>query len=207
MCGFHVAFLTAHMPSVIGLCGLSSPLSGYWLAVLGVCNIAGSVVSGMVMRRVSMPAMLTSLYLMRALGVAAFLCMPKTSAVLLGFAAWMGLTYMATLPPTTGLVGKLFGLQRVATLLGIVMLVHQIGAFLGVWLGGLVASRNGDYTWMWYADIVVALVAAAIHLALREDVCLVRRSRSPYRAPLKLAQTRVGASVQERSLLAGAGGE
>lgn len=178
MCGFHVAFLTAHMPGFIGLCGLASPLSGYWLAALGLCNIAGSVLAGMAMRRITMRAMLTTIYILRALGMAGFLCLPATPLVLLWFAAWMGLTYMATLPPTAGLIGRLFGLPRLATLLGVVMMTHQVGAFLGVWLGGLMVSRTGTYTWMWYADIVAALLAAAIHMTLREDVCVVPRRQA-----------------------------
>jgi predicted MFS family arabinose efflux permease len=81
---------------------------------------------------------------------------------------WMGLTYMATLPPTSGLVGKLFGTRRLGTLLGVVMLVHQVGAFLGVWLGGVAVESTGGYAWVWHADVALCLVAAALHLPLRE---------------------------------------
>lgn len=168
VCGFHVSFLISHMPGVIADCGLPAGLAGWWIAVVGLCNIIGSLLAGAAIRRGSMRRVLMVLYGLRALGVATFLALPKTEWVMLGFAAWMGLTYMATLPPTVGLVGKLFGLRHMATLVGVVMLVHQIGAFLGVWLGGIVLTVTGSYDWMWHADIALALLAVAIHLPLVE---------------------------------------
>lgn len=168
VCGFHVSFLISHMPGVIADCGLPAGLAGWWIAVVGLCNIIGSLLAGAAIRRGSMRRALMLLYALRALGVVTFLALPKTDWVMLGFAAWMGLTYMATLPPTVGLVGKLFGLRHLATLVGVVMLVHQIGAFLGVWLGGIVLTVTGSYDWMWHADIVLALLAVAIHLPLVE---------------------------------------
>ena len=168
VCGFHVSFLISHMPGVIADCGLPAGLAGWWIAVVGLCNIIGSLLAGAAIRRGSMRRALMLLYALRALGVITFLALPKTGWVMLGFAAWMGLTYMATLPPTVGLVGKLFGLRHLATLVGVVMLVHQIGAFLGVWLGGIVLTVTGSYDWMWHADIVLALLAVAIHLPLVE---------------------------------------
>ncbi len=168
VCGFHVAFLTSHMPGVIALCGLPPVVSGWWLGIVGLCNIVGSIAAGAAIRRGSMRRALMVLYGLRALGVALFLMLPKNTGTVLGFAAWMGLTYMATLPPTAGLIGRLFGVRRMATLLGVVMFVHQIGAFLGVWLGGLVVAANGDYEWIWIADVVLSLLAAAVHLPLRE---------------------------------------
>jgi len=169
VCGFHVAFLLSHMPGVIELCGLPASVSGWWLAIVGLCNIVGSIAAGAAIRRCSMRSALMCLYALRAAGVALFLLLPKTEWVLLAFAGWMGLTYMATLPPTAGLVSKLFGLRRMATLLGVVMLVHQIGAFLGVWLGGIVVTINGSYDWIWYADIALALFAVFIHLPVSES--------------------------------------
>jgi predicted MFS family arabinose efflux permease len=178
VCGFHVAFLTSHMPGVIALCGLSPGISGWWLAIVGMCNIIGSIAAGAAIRRGSMRRALMVLYGLRAVGVALFLALPKSEWVVLGFAGWMGLTYMATLPPTAGLIGKLFGLERMATVLGAVMFVHQTGAFLGVWLGGIVVTISGSYDWIWYADIVLAVLAAAIHLPLREDARPARTKQS-----------------------------
>ncbi len=169
VCGFHVSFLMSHMPGVIAACGLPADISGWWIAIVGVCNIVGSIGAGAMIRRGSMRHALMLLYALRAVGVTLFLTLPKTEWVLLGFAGWMGLTYMATLPPTAGLVGKLFGLRHMATLLGVVMLVHQLGAFLGVWLGGIAMTISGSYDWIWYGDIALALLAVALHVPLREQ--------------------------------------
>jgi predicted MFS family arabinose efflux permease len=169
VCGFHVAFLLAHMPGVIEMCGLAPSLSGTWIGIVGVCNIAGSLAAGLAIRRVPMKWMLAALYAARAAGVAAFLALPKTEWTILGFAVWMGITYMATLPPTTGLIGKLFGVARVGPLLGVTMLVHQVGSFLGVWLGGVAVARTGSYDALWVADATLAVVAALVQVPLRES--------------------------------------
>jgi predicted MFS family arabinose efflux permease len=168
VCGFHVTFLTTHMPGVIDLCGLPAGFSGLWLAVVGACNIASSIGAGHLMQRMPMQALLTTLYALRALGVMVFIALPKTEVVLLGFALWMGLTYMATLPPTTGLIAQLFGARNVATLFGITTLVHQAGSFLGAWLGGVELESTGGYTFVWWLDVALALAAAVAHLPIRE---------------------------------------
>jgi MFS family permease len=169
VCGFHVQFLLAHMPGVIELCGLPATLSGAWLAIVGLCNVIGSIASGALIQRAPMALTLTGLYGLRAAGIALFLVAPKTELTMLAFAVWMGLTYMATLPPTAGLVGKLYGTRHLGALLGGVMLVHQVGAFLGVWLGGVAVEVTGTYEGFWLADIALAVIAALIHLAVRED--------------------------------------
>lgn len=174
VCGFHVAFLTSHMPGVIALCGLPASVAGVWLAIVGACNMVGSLAAGAAIRCGSMRHALMLLYVLRAIGVALFLVLPKNEWVVLGFAGWMGLTYMATLPPTAGLVGKLFGLRSMATLLGVVMMVHQVGAFLGVWLGGIVVTVSGSYDWIWYADILLALLAVLLHVPVREHAASPR---------------------------------
>jgi predicted MFS family arabinose efflux permease len=168
VCGFHVTFVTTHMPSVIDLCGLPAGFSGLWLAALGACNIASSLVSGHLMQRLPMKSLLATLYALRALGVVAFVALPKSELVLLGFALWMGLTYMATLPPTTGLIAQLFGARNLATLFGLTTLVHQAGSFLGAWLGGMELELTGGYALVWWLDIALALGAAAVHLPIRE---------------------------------------
>ena len=168
VCGLHVFFLMTHLPGVIELCGLPSTVSGLALAALGLFNIAGSIAGGFVIQRYSMKRTLASLYAARGIGVALFMAAPKNELTVLAFSAWMGLTYMAVLPPTAGLIGKLYGAQRLATLLGITFLVHQLGAFLGAWLGGIVLERTGTYDLMWRLDLALAAVAAAISLAVRE---------------------------------------
>jgi len=107
-------------------------------------------------------------YAARALAVLVFLLSPKTGPVLLVFAAVMGFTFLSTVPPTAGLVAKFFGTSHMATLFGVVMLTHQVGGFLGAWLGGKVFEATGSYDWMWYADIVLAVGAALIHMPIRE---------------------------------------
>jgi predicted MFS family arabinose efflux permease len=137
--------------------------------LLGLFNIAGSIGGGLAIQRYSMQRTLALLYAGRGMGIALFLLAPKTEVVVLAFSAWMGLTYMAVLPPTAGLIGKLFGPQRLPTLLGITFVVHQLGAFLGSWLGGVVLEATGSYERMWLADIALAALAAAVSLAIRES--------------------------------------
>ncbi len=168
VCGFHVTFLTTHMPGVVELCGFSPTFAGVWLAIVGACNIAGSIGSGWLMQRVSMKSILTTLYALRALGVALFLLAPKTEFVLLAFALWMGLSYMATLPPTTGLIATMFGTRHIGVLLGVTMAVHQVGGFLGAWFGGLERQWTGGYTYSWLLDLALALAAALVYIPIRE---------------------------------------
>lgn len=168
VCGFHVSFLTAHMPGVIESCAMPAALAGAWLAIVGACNIAGSILSGILTQTRSMRRMLMILYAARAAGVAAFMFAPKTPETVLLFALWMGATYMATLPPTSGLIARMYGSGNLAKLLGLTMLFHQVGSFLGVWLGGVAFELSGHYDWVWTADIALALVAVAVHLPLEE---------------------------------------
>jgi len=162
VCGFHVCFLAVHMPGVIERCGLPASLSGLWVALCGAANIAGSLAVGAAMRRFDHARLLAGLYLVRALGIAALLALPPTPAVLLGFAAVMGASFMATLPPTAQLIARDHGVARLGTLFGFVMLVHQVGGFAGIWFGGWAAEATGSDTLLWWVDIVLAVVAAAL---------------------------------------------
>jgi predicted MFS family arabinose efflux permease len=168
VCGFHVAFLATHLPGVIASCGLPVQFGAWSLAMLGLFNIIGSVAMGWAVGRWRMKSLLSLVYATRAVAVVAFLLAPKTGTTALIFAAVMGLTFLSTVPPTAGLVAKLFGTANMATLFGIVMLSHQAGGFLGAWLGGKVFEATGSYDWVWYIDIVLAVGAALIHLPIRE---------------------------------------
>ena len=168
VCGFHVAFLATHLPGVIATCGLPLQFGAWALAIIGLFNIVGSVAMGWAVGRWRMKSLLSMLYATRALAVVIFLLAPKTGTVVLIFAAVIGLTFLSTVPPTAGLVAKMFGVGNMATLFGIVMLTHQIGGFLGAWLGGKVFEATGSYDWLWYIDIVLAVGAALIHLPIRE---------------------------------------
>jgi predicted MFS family arabinose efflux permease len=168
VCGFHVAFLATHLPGVIASCGLPTQWAGWSLAMIGLFNIVGSVAMGWAVGRWRMKSLLSLVYATRALAVLVFLLAPKTGPVMLVFAAVMGLTFLSTVPPTAGLVAKFFGTAIMATLFGVVMLTHQVGGFLGAWLGGRVFEATGSYNWVWYIDIVLAVGAALIHLPIRE---------------------------------------
>jgi len=168
VCGFHVAFLSTHLPGVIASCGLATQWGAWSLALLGLFNIVGSLAMGLAVGRWRMKSLLSLVYAARALAVLLFLLAPKTGPVILLFAAVMGLTFLSTVPPTAGLVAKFFGTANMATLFGIVMLTHQLGGFLGAWLGGQVFQATGNYDWVWYIDIVLAVGAALIHLPIRE---------------------------------------
>lgn len=168
VCGFHVAFLATHLPGVVAACGLPTQWGGWALAVLGAANIAGSLGIGWAISRWRMKSLLSLIYAARGVAVLLFLAAPKTGPVLLVFAAVMGLTFLSTVPPTAGLVARFFGPANMAMLFGVVMVTHQVGGFLGAWLGGAVFQATGSYDWMWWADIVLALGAALLHLPIPE---------------------------------------
>ena len=168
VCGFHVAFIAVHMPGVIALCGLAPEVGAWSLAIIGLFNIAGSFGIGWAVGRWRMKSLLSLIYAARALAVLAFLVAPKTELTFLVFSAVLGVTYLSTVPPTAGLVAKFYGPQYMATLFGLVMLSHQVGGFLGAWLGGKTFEATNSYDLMWYADIALALAAAMIHLPIRE---------------------------------------
>ena len=168
VCGFHVAFIATHLPGVVASCGLS-PQTGAWaLATIGLFNMLGSFAIGWAVDRYRMKTLLSLLYATRALAVLAFVLAPKTAEVFLVFSAVIGLTYLSTVPPTAGLVARLHGPRYMATLFGLVMMSHQVGGFLGAWLGGKAFEASGSYDWIWYADILLAVAAALIHLPIRE---------------------------------------
>ena len=169
VCGFHVALLAIHLPGMVAACGLPPQWGGWALAMLGLFNIIGSLAIGWATQHWRMKSLLALIYASRAVFVVAFLAAPKTGPIVLVFAAVMGLTYLATVPPTAGLVAKFFGAGNMATLFGLVMLTHQIGAFVGSWLGGKVFELTGAYDWVWYVDIVLAIAAALIHLPIQEE--------------------------------------
>jgi predicted MFS family arabinose efflux permease len=168
-CGFHIAFLVTHFPSDLQLCGLTPNVAANSLALIGLFNVVGSLGIGWLGQRYRMKYLLAWIYASRALLIAVYLVMPKTALNIYVFAAALGVTWLATVPPTAGLVGKLFGTRYLATLFGLTLFSHQIGGFLGAWLGGVVLSQTNSYQRMWYADIALALVAAIVNLPIREQ--------------------------------------
>ncbi|GCL64664.1 MFS transporter [Pseudaquabacterium pictum] len=168
VCGFHVAFLATHLPGIVASCGLPLQYGAWALAMLGLFNIIGSIAMGWAVGRWRMKSLLSLVYAARAVAVLVFLLAPKTGPVVLAFAAFMGLTFLSTVPPTAGLVAKFFGVSHLATLFGVVMLTHQVGGFLGAWLGGQVFQATGSFDIVWMIDIGLAVAAALLHLPIRE---------------------------------------
>ena len=167
-CGFHIAFLVTHLPTEVGLCGLSPTVASWSLALIGLANIVGSLIAGSCVNLYRSKYVLAVMYGSRAVLIALYLVAPKTEWTFYAFAVGLGLTWLATVPPTAALVGKLFGVRYLATLFGLTLLSHQIGGFLGAYLGGLVFDAQGDYHWMWWADIALSAMAALINLPIKE---------------------------------------
>lgn len=167
-CGFHIAFLVTHLPGEVGLCGLPAEVASGALALIGLANIAGSLLAGWAVGRWRSKMILFWMYASRAVLVLIYLAAPRTEWTFYLFAIGLGLTWLATVPPTAGVVGKLFGTRYLATLFGLTLLSHQTGGFFGAWLGGLALAHTGDYQWMWYADAALAAAAALVNLPIRE---------------------------------------
>ena len=168
VCGFHVAFIATHMPGVIQVCGFSPTVSGWSLGLIGLFNIVGSIFAGWYISKRSMRIFLAYTYFARCIIVLLFLVSPKDLLSVMLFSIALGLTYFSVIPATAGLVGKMFGPQFMATLFGFALFSHQIGGFLGAYLGGFFFSISGDYTTVWLLDASLAVFAALIHLPIKE---------------------------------------
>lgn len=178
-CGFHIAFLVTHLPGEVGLCGLSPAVASWSIAIIGLANIVGSLAAGYWVQRYRSKYILAWMYGSRAVLVLLYLAAPKTELTFYLFAAGLGFTWLATVPPTAAVVGKLFGTRYLATLFGLTLLSHQIGGFFGAWLGGIAISRQGSYLWMWYADALLAAAAALVNLPIREALVAPAVSAAP----------------------------
>lgn len=168
VCGFHVAFITVHFPAYVRDLGLDPRLGAWALSLIGLCNIAGSLLAGVVGQRFSKKVGLSTIYAARAVVIVALLLLPKTPLVILAFAGIMGILWLSTVPLTTGIIAQVFGVRYMATLFGVVFLSHQLGSFLGVWLGGVLYEQTGSYDAMWWAGVVLGLLAAVLHLPIDE---------------------------------------
>ena len=168
VCGFHVAFITVHFPAYVTDLGLSPQVGAYALAIVGLLNIAGSFLSGAVGQRFSKKTSLSFIYFARAVVIGALLMAPASEITIYLFATAMGLLWLSTVPLTTGIVAQIFGLKFMATLFGVVFLSHQIGSFIGVWLGGVLYDRTGSYDMMWWAGIFFGVFAGLVHLPIDE---------------------------------------
>jgi len=178
-CGFHIAFLVTHLPGEIALCGLSSSVSGISIALIGLSNIVGSLGAGALGSRYRMKYLLFWMYTSRALIIVIYMLSPKEPITFYIFAVALGITWLATVPPTAGLVGKLFGVRYLGTLFGLTLLSHQVGGFLGAWLGGVAFASTGNFQWMWIADALLSLAAGLVNLPIREEPVRLVSAASP----------------------------
>lgn len=168
-CGFHVAFLITHLPGEVSACGHSAAVSAASLSLIGLCNIVGSIGAGVLGKYYRMKSVLAATYAARAVMISLFMLSSKSETAFYIFSAATGFTWLATVPPTAGIVGKLFGQRYVATLFGLTFFTHQIGGFFGAWLGGVAMENSGSLFWVWWVDIALAATAAAINLPIREN--------------------------------------
>jgi len=166
VCGFHVAFITVHFPAYIKDLGLSGSVAAVALALIGLFNIIGSFASGAWGQRRSKKNGLSGIYFLRALTIAGLLLAPKTDWTIYVFSAAMGILWLSTIPLTTGIVGQIFGLRYMATLFGVVFFCHQLGAFIGVWLGGYLYDISGSYNIVWWAGVGLGLMATVLHFLI-----------------------------------------
>lgn len=168
VCGFQLAFITVHLPSYLTDNGFSETTAAYSLALIGFFNIIGSLGSGVLAGKYSKKWILAFIYAARALVLGLFLVMPMSEVSIYLFSILTGFLWLATVPPTSGLVAQMFGVKYMATLYGIVFLNHQIGSFFGVWLGGYFFDRTGSYDIIWWAAVIIAAITALIHIPIDE---------------------------------------
>ena len=168
VCGFQVAFITAHFPAYLGDIGIEAAYAVVALALIGFFNIIGSLASGVIGQRYSKPVFLTLLYIGRSVAITAFLLLPQTPASVTVFAIAMGLLWLSTVAPTNALVAVMFGARHLGMLGGLVFFSHQVGSFLGVWLGGYLYDRLGTYDPVWWLGVALGIFAAVVHWPIRE---------------------------------------
>ncbi|WP_136658649.1 MFS transporter [Nitratireductor sp. XY-223] len=169
VCGFQVAFITAHFPAYIGDIGVSANYAVIGIALIGFFNIIGSLAAGVIGQRHSKPMFLVTIYLARSVAVTLFLLLPQNGTSVIIFSVVMGLLWLSTVPPTNALVAIMFGTRHLGMLGGIVFLSHQVGSFLGVWLGGYLYDVFGSYNPVWWLGVALGLFAAIVHWPIREQ--------------------------------------
>lgn len=166
VCGFQLSFITIHFPAYVADLGFSANVAVTALALVGLFNIAGSFISGMLGQRLPKHYLLSSIYFGRALITVLFITLPVSPATIYIYGAAVGLLWLATIPLTTGLIAQIFGVAWLSTLTGIALLSHQIGSFLGVWLGGILYDRSGSYNVVWWLSIGLGLIAGLVNLPI-----------------------------------------
>ena len=180
VCGFQVVFIGVHMPSYLKDKGLSPQVASYALALIGLFNVFGTYMAGALGQRMAKRKILAFIYLSRAVAISAFLIAPLTPMSVYIFSGVMGLLWLSTVPPTNAVVAQIFGIQHLSMLGGFVFFSHQIGSFMGVWLGGYLYDKSGSYDIVWYIAIGLGVFAALINLPVKET-SLRHAGREPAR--------------------------
>ncbi len=168
VCGFHVAFITAHMPAFLTDIGFDATVGAWSISIIGLCNVFGAYLSGILSGRILKRHVLVFIYLSRAVAITVFLLIPYSLISVVVFSAVMGFLWLATVPATSGLVAVMFGTRYMALLYGVVFLGHQIGSFIGVWLGGWLYDRSGSYDAVWWLAVALGIMAAIVHWPIKE---------------------------------------
>ena len=172
VCGFQVVFIGVHMPSYLRDKGLSPQVASYALALIGLFNVFGTYAAGMLGQRMQKKNILSFIYFARSLAISVFLIAPLTPASVYIFSSVMGLLWLSTVPPTNAVVAQIFGVAHLSMLGGFVFFSHQIGSFMGVWLGGLLYDRTGSYDVVWYIAIALGIFAGLINMPVKEAAIL-----------------------------------
>jgi predicted MFS family arabinose efflux permease len=167
-CGFQLAFVTVHLPAYLVDRGLSVEVGGWTLAFIGIFNIIGSLAAGWLGDRMPKRYLLSIIYFARSLAVVAFITLPASPAVAMAWGAVMGLLWLSTVPPTSALVALMFGTRWLAMLFGFAFFSHQVGGFLGVWLGGVLFEQTGSYDVVWWLSVFFGVASALINLPIVE---------------------------------------
>jgi MFS family permease len=168
VCGFQVVFIGVHMPSYLKDKGLSPQVASYALALIGLFNVFGTYIAGTLGQKLAKRKILAAIYLGRSIAIALFLWAPPSPMSVYIFSAVMGVLWLSTVPPTNATIAQIFGVAHLSMLGGFVFFSHQIGSFMGVWLGGLLYDRTGSYDIVWYIAIALGLFAAVVNLPVRE---------------------------------------
>ncbi|MCF8481229.1 MAG: MFS transporter [Rhodospirillum sp.] len=169
VCGFHIAFIATHLPTFVQTCGLPGGVAAGTLAVVGLFNMVGTIAAGALGDRYRKKWLLSAIYGLRAVLILVFMAAPKTELTFLLFGGALGLLWLSTVPPTSGIIVQIFGSRYMATLFGIVMLSHQIGAFFGAWLGGVIYDMTGSFDLMWILSALLGVAAAVVNLPITDS--------------------------------------
>ncbi|MEM6421784.1 MAG: MFS transporter, partial [Pseudomonadota bacterium] len=168
VCGFHIAFLTAHFPGFVAEMCNSVTLGATALSIIGLANVGGTLLAGQLGARYPKPYILSAIYALRAVVILIFISLPITPVSVVIFSGVIGILWLSTVPLTSALVATMFGARALGTLYGIVFLSHQVGSFLGVYIGGRVYDATGSYDMVWYAAIALGVFSAIVHLGVQD---------------------------------------